>query len=97
MSSNIWQTQEWKNKAQAFVTGKSCVWCGTTQNLVPHHPHKKGGYTREEYLSLEGCIVLCSKCNFMENKNTATSIGYACVVGGWQTTPIGIKGAKYHR
>ena len=64
-----WQTSEWKNKAQAFVAGKSCAWCSTTENLVPHHPRKKGDYTREEYLSLKGCIVLCGKCNYMENKH----------------------------
>jgi len=64
----IWQTKEWKDKAAEFVKGKSCEWCGTTKNLVPHHPKKKGGYTREEYLSLEGCSVLCGKCNFMEDK-----------------------------
>ena len=66
---STWQTKEWKDKAQAFVAGKSCAWCSITENLVPHHPRKKGGYTREEYLSLKGCIVLCGKCNYMENKH----------------------------
>lgn len=65
---SVWQTQEWKDKAAEFVKGKSCEWCGATEKLVPHHPKKKGGYTREEYLSLEGCKVLCGKCNFMESK-----------------------------
>ena len=67
--TNTWNTQEWKEKAQAFVNGKHCEWCNSIQNLVPHHPHKKGGYTHEEYMDLEKyCIVLCKKCNFMESK-----------------------------
>lgn len=68
-SANTWRTQEWQEASAKFVKDKKCEWCGTTENLVPHHPKKKGGYTREEYLSFEGCIVLCSKCNFMENKD----------------------------
>ena len=64
-----WQTQEWKTKASEFVQGKTCAWCGTDKNLVPHHPKKKGGYTHDQYLTLDGCIVLCSKCNFMEYKH----------------------------
>ena len=63
-----WQTQEWKDKAAEFVKDKVCEWCGTDKNLVPHHPKKKGGYSHEEYISLIGCKVLCSKCNFMESK-----------------------------
>ena len=66
--TDTWQTQEWKEKASEFVKGKSCEWCGSTENLVPHHPKKKGGYTHNEYISLEGCHVLCKKCNFMEDK-----------------------------
>lgn len=64
-----WQTKEWQEASANFVKAKKCEWCNTTENLVPHHPKKKGGYTHEEYLSLEGCIVLCTKCNFMENKH----------------------------
>lgn len=74
--SDIWGTEEWKERAAKFVEGECCVWCGTTEKLVPHHPKKKGGYTREEYLNVEKyCrtkegkkFVLCKKCNFMENK-----------------------------
>lgn len=65
---DTWKTQAWRIKASAFTKDKSCAWCGSTENLVPHHPKRKGGYTHEEYLSLEGCIVLCKKCNFMEDK-----------------------------
>jgi hypothetical protein len=66
--SNTWQTKEWKEKAAEFVKSKTCEWCGSTENLVPHHPRKKGGYNREEYLSLEGCVALCGRCNYMESK-----------------------------
>jgi hypothetical protein len=66
--TDTWNTEEWKEKAAEFVKGKSCEWCGSTENLVPHHPKKKGGYTHDEYMSLEGCFVLCKKCNFMEDK-----------------------------
>jgi len=65
---STWQSPEWKLRAAEFVKDKTCVWCGSTENLVPHHPHKKQGYTHDEYMSLEGCIVLCKKCNFMEDK-----------------------------
>ena len=63
----IWQTREWKEKAKAFVEDKECVWCGSTENLVPHHPRRRK-YTHEEYLSLKYCFVLCKTCNFMEGK-----------------------------
>ena len=64
-----WQSLEWKEKAAAFVEGKCCAWCETTENLVPHHPKKKGSYTHDEYMDLERfCVVLCGKCNFMESK-----------------------------
>lgn len=75
--SSVYQTKEWKEKAQAFVAEEKCVWCGTTENLVPHHPRRRGGYTREEYLNVEEfCrtkdgkkFILCSTCNFMESKS----------------------------
>lgn len=35
---------------------------------MPHHPRRKKGYTHDEYMSLDECIVLCGKCNFMESK-----------------------------
>ena len=63
-----WQTPEWKEKASEFVKDKKCEWCGSTESLVPHHPKKKGGYTHDEYMSLEGCFPLCKKCNFMEDR-----------------------------
>lgn len=64
-----WQSQEWKEKASAFVQGKSCSWCGATENLVPHHPKKRFGYTHQEYMNVEQfCIPLCRTCNFMESK-----------------------------
>jgi hypothetical protein len=66
--TDTWQTQEWKDKAAEFVKGKTCEWCGTTEKLVPHHPKRKEGYTHDQYLNLEGCQVLCGKCNFMESK-----------------------------
>jgi hypothetical protein len=65
--NDTWQTQEWKEKAAEFIKGKNCEWCGSTENLVPHHPKRKGGYTHSEYVSLDGCFVLCTKCNFMED------------------------------
>lgn len=67
--ARTWDTKEWKEKAKKFVEGKKCEWCGTTENLVPAHRKKRGGYTREEYLDLEkNCGVKCSKCNFAESK-----------------------------
>jgi hypothetical protein len=64
-----WKTSEWKEKASLFIKDKVCSWCSSTENLVPHHPRKKGGYTHEEYMDIEKyCIPLCQKCNFMESK-----------------------------
>ena len=65
---SIWKTNEWKIRASAFVYGKKCSWCGSFHNLAPHHPRRKNGYTYLEYLSLEGCVVLCNKCHFMLHK-----------------------------
>ena len=73
--TNTWKTPEWKEKRDAFLQKKIdegkgfCKWCNTTENLVPAHKRKRGGYTNEEYMDLEkNCYVLCSKCNFMEGK-----------------------------
>jgi hypothetical protein len=73
--TNTWNTPEWKEKRDAFLQKKIdegkgfCEWCDTTENLVPAHKRKRGGYTNEEYMDLEkNCYVLCSKCNFMEGK-----------------------------
>ena len=39
--TDTWQSKEWKSKAAEFIKGKSCEWCGSTENLVPHHPRRK--------------------------------------------------------
>ena len=71
---DTWHSEEWENAAAEFTAGKHCEWHGpsVTTNLVPHHPRFKNGrkiyYTHDQYLSLEGCITLCSNCNFMESK-----------------------------
>ena len=72
--TDTWTTPEWKEKAAGFVKGKYCLWHGpsVTTNLVPHHPRYKNGkkiyYTHDQYMNLEDCEVLCSKCNFQESR-----------------------------
>ena len=72
---SVWNTLEWKEKAKAFIEKKKaeglgfCEWCSSTENLVPAHKKKRGGYTHDEYMDLEkNCGVKCGKCNFMESK-----------------------------
>ncbi len=66
--NRIWATKEHKAKVKAFCDGKTCQWCGTTDQLLAHHPYMesyKGVYSD---LELSGCIVLCRRCHFALHK-----------------------------
>jgi len=64
-----YQSKEWKANVKAFIAGKKCEWCGTTEKLLAHHPYlesyKDGTYSD---LYLSGCIVLCNRCHFSLHK-----------------------------
>ncbi len=63
-STKTWQSLEWKkNKEEFLKANPNCAWCDKPAT-VPHHPQKDGTLTKEEYISLEGCIPLCDKCHF---------------------------------
>ena len=61
----VYQSKAWKEKVKAFVTGKSCEWCGSTEKLLAHHPYRDTPDAIYEDLYLSGCIVLCNTCHFM--------------------------------
>ncbi len=63
-----WQTKAWKEAVAAFIAGKTCEWCGSTDRLLAHHPYQnvKDGVYADLYLS--GCIVVCNKCHFMYHR-----------------------------
>jgi hypothetical protein len=63
--SKTYKTKKWKDGSAAFVKGKTCEWCGSTEKLLAHHPYMDtpDGVYSDLYLS--GCIVLCSTCHFM--------------------------------
>jgi hypothetical protein len=37
MSKKPWKSVEWRKKREEFLRGKSCVWCGSVEQLVIHH------------------------------------------------------------
>ena len=61
----VYQSKEWKEKVKAFIAGKSCEWCGSTEKLLAHHPYRDTPDAIYEDLYLSGCIVLCNTCHFM--------------------------------
>jgi len=63
--SNTYQTKAWKDTVAAFVAGKKCEWCGSTENLLAHHPYRDTQDSIYQDLYLSGCIVLCNTCHFM--------------------------------
>ena len=63
--SKIYASKSWKEKKAAFVNGKKCEWCGSTENLLPHHPYQDTPNGVYEDLYLSGCIVVCGTCHFM--------------------------------
>jgi len=60
----IWNSKEWEERKLVFLHGKSCQWCGSTTDLVPHHPDESLYKSREKYFDLSRCIVLCKRCHF---------------------------------
>jgi hypothetical protein len=63
--SNTYQTKAWKDTVAAFVKGKKCEWCGSTEKLLAHHPYRDTPDAIYQDLYLSGCIVLCNTCHFM--------------------------------
>ena len=61
----VYQSKEWKAKVAGFVKGKTCDWCGSTENLLAHHPYRDTPDAIYQDLYLSGCIVLCNTCHFM--------------------------------
>jgi hypothetical protein len=35
--SKPWGTQQWKKRRLEFLDGRTCDWCGSTENLAIHH------------------------------------------------------------
>ena len=63
--SKVYASKGWKAQVKAFVTGKKCEWCGSTEKLLAHHPYRDTPDGVYEDLYLSGCIVLCNTCHFM--------------------------------
>lgn len=63
--SKIYPSKSWKEKSAAFIAGKKCEWCGSTEKLLVHHPYRDTPDAIYEDLYLSGCIVLCNTCHFM--------------------------------
>lgn len=63
--SKVYQTKEWKDRVAAFVAGKACEWCGSTEHLLAHHPYRDTPDAIYQDLYLSGCIILCNTCHFM--------------------------------
>lgn len=65
MKRKTWTKKEWKEKRQKILSeNPNCSLCGSNEKLVIHHPQKWKDQTQEEYESLDGTNVLCSRCHF---------------------------------
>jgi hypothetical protein len=64
--SRIYRSKEWKDAVKSFITGKRCEWCGTTENLLAHHPDTDCYRSEGLYIDLilSRCVVLCRRCHF---------------------------------
>lgn len=51
MARKLWQSPEWRKKRQELIEGKSCVWCGSTEELVIHHKHTFHGLREYQCLA----------------------------------------------
>jgi hypothetical protein len=60
----LYRSVAWKRSRDAFCEGKKCEWCGTTENLLPHHPYKDTPDEAYSDLYLSECVVLCNTCHF---------------------------------
>lgn len=60
----FWTRKEWKLKREEFLKDKKCSMCGTSDNLVIHHPQKKNKLSDEQYMSLIDVKVSCKKCHW---------------------------------
>jgi hypothetical protein len=64
-----WNSKMWIRARNAFLNGKSCVWCGKRFDLIAHHPtldhYGTPGYI-DPYLSK--CVVLCRRCHHALHK-----------------------------
>ena len=61
----VYQSASWKKAKAEYVKGKVCEWCGSTENLLPHHPWKNTPDDAYEDLYLSECVAVCGKCHFM--------------------------------
>jgi hypothetical protein len=69
--SEIWNSPEYRKNVEEFLRlHPYCEWHGEpTKATVVHHPKKKNGYSKKEYISLEGGIGLCKPCHFAVGKH----------------------------
>ncbi len=58
------ETPAWKEAKKAFIAGKTCEWCGTSEYLLVHHPYSSS-YAEGLYLQFDvaQCMVLCRRCH----------------------------------
>ena len=42
-----WRSKEWKKRRASLIQGKTCEWCGSTEDLSPHHPTRYAAYEVE--------------------------------------------------
>ena len=68
MGRKPWATSVWKKKRAEFLVGKKCEWCGTDKDLRINHTQPPNSLPDDVYLSFEGTIVLCNRCNFAYTK-----------------------------
>jgi len=61
-----WTGKLWQEKRLEFISknGGVCAWCGSTEYLTVHHPHRNS-YGDDSYMDfyLSGCVLLCRQCH----------------------------------
>lgn len=89
---SYWNSKEWKEKCEKYLTGKLCARCGSDKDILVHHTHETR-YIRKIFLrvivsrllNVEFPSVLktiiefkCAKCGVVSNTTSRTKYSYRC-------------------
>lgn len=64
MKRKPWALNEYRKNRKVYIKGKKCIWCGSTEELVLHHPYPPNSLSDKEYRSLIGVQIVCSSCHY---------------------------------
>jgi hypothetical protein len=58
------QSREYREESDRLIKGKTCIWCGTSSNLLIHHTDDTQYTTKDSYIAaLKYGDVMCNRCH----------------------------------